>query len=82
MKSAKWDVTSKCNLRCKHCSVADMYFGEGNSTPQISLGDKLRLIDRLADGGVTRLSLLGGEPLTLGVPHPAPWTLGCTMRRA
>ncbi len=66
MKSAKWDVTTKCNLRCKHCSVADMYFGGGTPAAQATLDEKLLLVDRLADGGVTQLSLLGGEPLTLG----------------
>lgn len=65
MKSAKWDITSTCNLRCRHCSVADMYF-RGINIPQLSINDRLRVIDRLADGGVTNLSLLGGEPMTLG----------------
>lgn len=65
MKSAKWDITSRCNLRCRHCSVADMYF-KGVSMPKLSLDDKLLIVDKLADGGVTNLSLLGGEPLTLG----------------
>jgi radical SAM protein with 4Fe4S-binding SPASM domain len=65
MISAKWDLTSTCNLRCKHCSVAEMYF-TNTIHPQLSLNDRLRIIDRLSDGGVKYLSLLGGEPLTLG----------------
>lgn len=65
MISAKWDITSTCNLRCSHCSVAGMYF-DGAPPPQLSLQDRLRIIDTLAEGGVTYLSLLGGEPLTLG----------------
>lgn len=65
MKSAKWDLTSTCNLRCSHCSVAEMYFKD-TPMPQLSLPDRLRIIDALADGGVSSLSLLGGEPLTLG----------------
>jgi radical SAM protein with 4Fe4S-binding SPASM domain len=42
-----------------------MYFTD---TPprQLSLNERLHIIDRLAEGGVTYISLLGGEPLTLG----------------
>lgn len=65
MKSVKWDVSTKCNLRCKHCSVADMYF-EGEPAQQVSHAQRLELVDRMAEGGVTNLSLLGGEPLMLG----------------
>ena len=42
-----------------------MYFKDIH-VPELSLDDKLRIIDALADGGVGNLSLLGGEPLTLG----------------
>ncbi len=66
MISAKWDLTSTCNLRCSHCSVANMYFDNENPVKELSLQDRLLVIDRLADGGVTHISLLGGEPLTLG----------------
>lgn len=65
MKSAKWDVTNQCNLRCKHCSVAEMYF-RGSPAPQLPLARQLQVLDRLAEGGVTHLSLLGGEPLFMG----------------
>ncbi|MCU7907121.1 MAG: radical SAM protein [Candidatus Thiodiazotropha sp. (ex Epidulcina cf. delphinae)] len=66
MISAKWDLTSTCNLRCRHCSVANMYFDKENPVKELSIRDRLLVVDRLADGGVTHLSLLGGEPLTLG----------------
>jgi len=66
MITAKWDITSSCNLRCRHCSVADMYFDKKHQIHQLSSSDRLQIIDRLADGGVRNLSLLGGEPLTLG----------------
>lgn len=65
MISAKWDVTSTCNLRCKHCSVADLYF-RGSPTENLSQAERIRVIDTLADGGVGFVSFLGGEPLTLG----------------
>lgn len=75
MISAKWDVTSTCNLRCAHCSVAGMYFNAG-APAALSLAERLHVLDNLADGGVTYLSLLGGEPLTLGDD------LFCLLRRA
>lgn len=65
MISAKWDLTSTCNLRCKHCSVAEMYFTDA-APAELPLSDRLRIVDRLSEGGVQYLSLLGGEPLTLG----------------
>jgi len=64
MTTAKWDVTTSCNLRCAHCSVAKLYFS-GSRPTSLSLADRLRVLDNLADGGVTHISLLGGEPLTL-----------------
>lgn len=56
---AKWSVTGRCNLRCKHCFVSapNAKFGE------ISHEDCLRLIDAFADCGITRVTLTGGEPL-------------------
>jgi MoaA/NifB/PqqE/SkfB family radical SAM enzyme len=63
-KSIKWDVTTKCNLHCSHCSVGKEYFVDGACEMPVS--SKLEVIDKLADGGVGAISLLGGEPLTLG----------------
>lgn len=63
-KYVKWDITGKCNLRCAHCSVGKSYFyGKIN---EIQVEQKLQIIDRLAEGEVEGLSLLGGEPLTMG----------------
>jgi MoaA/NifB/PqqE/SkfB family radical SAM enzyme len=65
MIAAKWDITSKCNLRCSHCSVAGLYF-TGPRYRELELAAKLVVLENMARGGVTYLSLLGGEPLTLG----------------
>jgi MoaA/NifB/PqqE/SkfB family radical SAM enzyme len=64
MIAAKWDITSRCNLRCRHCSVASTYFSRQPYT-ELDLPKKLAVLSNLADGGVTYLSLLGGEPLSL-----------------
>ena len=64
MIAAKWDITSKCNLRCSHCSVAGLYFS-GQRYHELKLAEKLVVLDNMAQGGVRYVSLLGGEPLTL-----------------
>ena len=61
---AKWDITDKCNLRCTHCSVSEMYFTK-EVHRRLSHQERLDILDKLKDGGVTDLFLLGGEPLTL-----------------
>jgi MoaA/NifB/PqqE/SkfB family radical SAM enzyme len=71
MISAKWDITNRCNLRCGHCSVAAAYFSDcannaGGTCRELSLEDKITVLNHLAEGGVTHVSLLGGEPMMLG----------------
>ncbi|MCX8177394.1 MAG: radical SAM protein [Candidatus Bathyarchaeota archaeon] len=57
-----WNLTYKCNLRCKHC-----YENAGNSGKfELSTGEAKQAIDILADiahVGLPALSFSGGEPL-------------------
>jgi len=57
-----WDITSKCNLRCRHCYNADKYFSNKEypvlNTPQISA-----VLKKLSLSGFNHIHLLGGEPL-------------------
>lgn len=54
-----WNFTYKCNLKCKHC-----YSNSGNSTkPELATEEALKVVDQLADFGVTSLAFSGGEPL-------------------
>ena len=59
VKMAHWSVTGRCNYRCKHCymSAPDAKYGE------LSHETCMRVIDELADCGVYRMSITGGEPL-------------------
>lgn len=61
MSNAVWDITSKCNLRCKHCYNADKYFA--SNFCDLSYSDALRVLDFLVANNCKDLSLLGGEPL-------------------
>ena len=58
-----WNFTNMCNLKCKHC-----YQNAGPTATQdeLSLEEKLRLVDILVDAGVKVPVLSGGEPLV----HP------------
>ena len=53
-----WEMTLKCNLRCKHCLSAS-----GKEAPQeLSFGECCRTIDRLAAMKVFQVNIGGGEP--------------------
>ncbi|WP_340818348.1 PqqD family peptide modification chaperone [Methanolobus sp. WCC4] len=54
-----WDLTSRCNLRCKHCVVSA---GEAGRD-ELSLDECHRLIDQFAEFGIGQLILSGGEPM-------------------
>ena len=59
LQSAYLHVTHRCNLHCVGCYSQV----EGrNGRPDLPLEDVERLIDRLADAGVQRLIISGGEP--------------------
>lgn len=53
-----WNFTNLCNLRCLHC-----YQNAGQKTPQLSLEERLRVIDELDANFVPTLAFSGGEPL-------------------
>lgn len=57
--SCSWEITYKCNLRCKHC-----YNQFSNkSIDTLCLKDKKRIVDQLHKLGVIEITLCGGEPL-------------------
>ncbi|MBE5907975.1 MAG: radical SAM protein [Lachnospiraceae bacterium] len=57
----RWDITKKCNLKCKHCINGNKYL----NTQEASFEEKKQIIDNLATGGVSRIHLLGGEATTV-----------------
>jgi MoaA/NifB/PqqE/SkfB family radical SAM enzyme len=50
-------LTDKCNFRCDYCTLPQM------NRPEMTTADWHRAIDELADAGMMRVSLMGGEPL-------------------
>ncbi len=55
-----WNLTQKCNLRCKHC-----YIDASAAMPgELSTGEALRVLDEIAETGQEKILILtGGEPL-------------------
>ncbi len=54
-----WSVTGRCNFRCRHCymDAPDGMLGE------LSTEEALEMIDQMAECGVLRVDITGGEPL-------------------
>lgn len=57
----RWDITKRCNLSCQHCITHEMY----TKKIELSSSEKHHIIDKMADAGVGRIHLLGGEPTVL-----------------
>ena len=59
-----WNLTWACNLKCKHCyENAGPLRSKELKTSELSLDEKLRVVDQIADSYIPTLSFSGGEPL-------------------
>lgn len=54
-----WDVTSRCNFRCKHCYMD----GGDRLSDELNHNEALALVDEFKNIGIFRLFIAGGEPL-------------------
>ena len=54
-----WELTLVCNMRCLHCGS----YAGAQRDGEMSTAQMLDVADQLADLGVERLTLSGGEPL-------------------
>ncbi|MEO7328002.1 MAG: radical SAM protein [Minicystis sp.] len=50
-------LTDRCNFRCEYCKLPEM------DRDEMTTAEWLGAIDELADAGMQRVSLMGGEPL-------------------
>jgi len=58
--SVSFEVTSQCNLRCRHC-----YLGppEGNGRGELNTAEACTIVDKIAEAECLCLLITGGEPL-------------------
>ena len=56
---AVWNFTNRCNLQCKHCYQDSAHHALAN---ELTLPEKLDLLDQLADEYVPMVAFAGGEP--------------------
>lgn len=57
-----WNITQLCNLACKHCY---QNAGSRPAPDELTLEERLKVVDELAENGVPFLAIAGGEPLAL-----------------
>lgn len=57
-----WNITQLCNLNCKHCY---QNAGPRPAPDELTLEERLRVVDELAANGVPFLAIAGGEPLAI-----------------
>ncbi len=57
-----WNITQVCNLRCRHCY---QNAGPRPAPDELTLEERLRVVDELAANGVPFLAIAGGEPLAI-----------------
>lgn len=58
-RAAVWELTLRCNLRCRHCGSR----AGKKRDDELSLAEALKLCEDLAAMGCRRLTLGGGDPL-------------------
>ena len=54
-----WNFTNQCNLRCRHCYQSA---GSQRIADELSLSEKLRIVDKLGKAYVPMIAFAGGEP--------------------
>lgn len=61
-RGIQWELTSRCNLRCLHCYQSEYL----SKAEELSILDCKKLIKQMADLGIEKISISGGEPLMRG----------------
>jgi radical SAM protein with 4Fe4S-binding SPASM domain len=58
---AVWNFTNFCNLRCKHCYQDSQH---ARLADELTLDEKLDLVDQMAEQYIPMIAFAGGEPTT------------------
>jgi len=61
--SGSFDLTYRCNLRCRHCYAAHLVSQRREDAGELGTTDVKRILAAAADAGCLFLLLSGGEPL-------------------
>src|SRR3989344_4489249 len=60
LREIHWEVTNKCNLRCKHCLPMS-----GPARPdELTTEEALATLDTFRDAGASQVFFTGGEPFS------------------
>lgn len=59
MQTAHWSITGRCNYKCKHCYMSACE----NKYDELSHDDIMQIIRELAECGIHKTTLTGGEAL-------------------
>ena len=54
-----WSITGACNLKCRHCFMSAPNAKHGSPSRE----ELMRVVDQLAECGIFRVGITGGEPL-------------------
>lgn len=59
MEEIRWEIESKCNLKCKHCFVGELLHQHSVLRPS----EAIHVIDKLAAKGLLKVAFTAKEPL-------------------
>ncbi|MEO0293445.1 MAG: radical SAM protein [candidate division WOR-3 bacterium] len=58
-----WNFTNKCNLLCKHCYQSAIHLREKNKKEELTLSERLEIVEKIGERNIPSLFFSGGEPL-------------------
>ena len=72
-----WNITGRCNLRCKHCYEDAGVLSKGLPT-ELTEGEKIKVMEEITKTNIPTFAFAGGEPLM----DPSFWKLAEIGKKA